>query len=187
MTDTDQPTPRRRGRPSGARNSSETYRAALLAQYLAVGKSIHEAATLLGVSEQVVRKLLTKPDVRAMAEKALDELRAAIHARAVDLGTRFDAESEAAFNTLASLHRGTGDDPERPVPYIVRRAAACDILDRAPSAPKAKQSDAESRHLHIHIPPKALGSLTSALREAGQEDVARLVEADTPGGKEDAT
>ena len=138
------------------------HRHVIAAHMVVQGKSAREIAAKLGYNLNRVYLIKRSPAFQATVAEIRAEVEERLLDQAVDLHAAFDAEAPYALQTLKELHR------DRSKNESVRRQAAVDILERAPSAPKRRLDKPVDRELQIHLPPNRLQDMVTTLVEIGE-------------------
>ena len=128
-----------RGGPPEALNDRHMLAAHMVVQ----GKSAREIADKLGYNLNRVYLIKRSPAFQAKVAEIRAEVEERLLADTVDLYAAFDAEAPYALQTLKELHR------DRSKNESVRRQAAVDILERAPSAPKKRRAIPVTLYWHM--------------------------------------
>jgi len=140
----------------------------LAAHMVVLGKSAREIADKLDYTLNRVYLIKRSPLFQAKVAQIRAEVEERLFEQAVDMYAAFDAEAPFAFQTLREIHRDRSKNDS------VRRQAALDILERAPSVPKKKQEKAPQSSLNIqniHISEKQKQNMADAMRAIGAHDV----------------
>ncbi len=123
----------------------------LAAHMVVLGKSAREIADKLGYTLNRVCLIKRSPAFQAKVAQIRAEVEERLLEQAVDMYAAFDAEAPHAFMTLREIHRDRNKNDS------VRRQAALDILERAPSVPKKRLEKAPQQSMNIqsiHISEK---------------------------------
>lgn len=132
----------------------------LVAFLEANGRNNKEIASEMGISVSSVAKAKAHKLYPACVANMRDHLAEHAANRAVSLAEEFDEEAYSAFGTVKELHKHASME-------TVRLGAAKDILDRAPSAPRARKYEESAPKMIIQLGVSAVENMRQALSDGG--------------------
>ncbi len=116
-------------------------------------------------NQSVEYKLLVEHYRAELVDRTLDE--------AAKLIADFNTAAPGAFKSLDSIHKDTGAREG------ARVAAAKEILDRAPIAPKKRiEGDSKEAGIHIHLGVQSMENIRNALEDVEDVEIIDLLESE---------
>jgi hypothetical protein len=128
----------------------------------AMGRTNAEIAELHGYNAQHVGLIFQMPLMRELVRKYQEEVAQKAIDKVIDLAVWFDATAPSAAAKIKELMDTSEMD-------TVKLAAAKEILDRSPNAPKAKKFiDIETRGVVLQIPVATFENMRAAAKAVGE-------------------
>lgn len=133
------------------------------AKEIAETVGLHQSRLSVIRNKSIEYKLLVEKYRSELVDRTLDA--------SAELLADFNKAARGAFKSIDAIHKDTGERGG------ARVAAAREILDRAPIAPKKRtEESAEGGGIHIHLGVQSMASIRGALEDVEDHETIELLE-----------
>jgi hypothetical protein len=132
------------------------------AKEIAETVGLHQSRLSVVRNKSIQYKLLVEKYRAELVDRTLDA--------SAELLSDFNRAAPGAFKSIDSIHKDTGARDG------ARVAAAREILDRAPIAPKKRTEESSEGGVHIHLGVQKITNIRAALEDVEDHDIIELLE-----------